>query len=581
MARSAMKTLVKKRSGAGCLVLFALPFALVGVGAIGWGVWTLVLWQRMSAWVEVPAHIVALDLETHHDEDSTSYSVEATYEYRYDERTFTGERVAIYSGTDNVGGFQHDLYSSLRRAKERGTAVAYVNPSAPEQATLNRELRLGMLGFQAIFAIVFGGIGFGLLFGARYGSRKLEAEAKLRERYPDRPWAWREEWQTPTLRSSTRAATYVAIGFAVIWNAISSPILFLLPEELAHGNVLALIGLLFPIVGVGLAFWAGRSWLRTRRFKQATFTLDRLPVPLGGRLRGSVVVGAEVPITSHFRFDVACAEQRRRGRNDDSSERLVWQFDGHIPRVACQIGGGTTRIPIDVPIPRDAPPTRGADEGTEIQWRLEVTGECEGPDFWAQFELPVFDVGELQPAAASAAEPSAEGSCAERPLAAALAALGIRAEALPGGREAFTFRRAQHRGIALGLTAFTLMWSAVAVGLLFTSAPIVIPIGFLAFDPLLVWWALSLWFTEYRIEVDDAVITLKRTGFMARAPLEIPRAWVKRVRARRGMQAGQKLYYDLTVETNDGQHTAASSIGDYSVASWLARHLMGDAPKPA
>jgi hypothetical protein len=32
------------------------------------------------------------------------------------------------------------------------------------------------------------------------------------------------------------------------------------------------------------------------------------------------------------------------------------------------------------------------------------------------------------------------------------------------------------------------------------------------------------------------------------------------------------LYYDLEVETPDGTHTAASSLADYDVASWLARY---------
>jgi hypothetical protein len=47
---------------------------------------------------------------------------------------------------------------------------------------------------------------------------------------------------------------------------------------------------------------------------------------------------------------------------------------------------------------------------------------------------------------------------------------------------------------------------------------------------------------------------------------------LKRVRASRGMQAGNKLYYDLRVDSPDGTHTAASSIGDYQVASWLANY---------
>jgi hypothetical protein len=61
---------------------------------------------------------------------------------------------------------------------------------------------------------------------------------------------------------------------------------------------------------------------------------------------------------------------------------------------------------------------------------------------------------------------------------------------------------------------------------------------------------------------------------MRRAPIEIPREWVRSVQTRRGMQAGNKLYYDLRVETRDGSHTAASSLGDFAVASWLARHWM-------
>jgi hypothetical protein len=85
---------------------------------------------------------------------------------------------------------------------------------------------------------------------------------------------------------------------------------------------------------------------------------------------------------------------------------------------------------------------------------------------------------------------------------------------------------------------------------------------------------LSLWFTEYRVTLDRGLLTLARRGFMARAPIEIPLAWVRNVRAHRGMQAGNKLYYDLKVETADGTHTAASSLADYSVASWLAQHWM-------
>ena len=87
-----------------------------------------------------------------------------------------------------------------------------------------------------------------------------------------------------------------------------------------------------------------------------------------------------------------------------------------------------------------------------------------------------------------------------------------------------------------------------------------------------IWWALSLWLTEYRVTLDRGLLTLVRRGLLARGPIEIPQAWLRNVRVKRGMQAGNKLYYDLIVETADGKHTAARSLPDYDVASWLATY---------
>ena len=84
-----------------------------------------------------------------------------------------------------------------------------------------------------------------------------------------------------------------------------------------------------------------------------------------------------------------------------------------------------------------------------------------------------------------------------------------------------------------------------------------------------------MWFTEYRVTLDRGLLTLARRGFMARKPIEIPQQWITHVRAKRGMQAGNKLFYDLEVETGDGKHTAASSLADYDVASSLAQYWRG------
>jgi hypothetical protein len=203
-------------------------------------------------------------------------------------------------------------------------------------------------------------------------------------------------------------------------------------------------------------------------------------------------------------------------------------------------------------------------------------GECPGPDFWSRFELPVFETAETPEPAETPAPPAPT----ERPQGPALAALGIDYERTPQGAEAWTFRRGHHKGVATALTLFAAVWSIASVVLFLSDAPLLLPIVFTVFDALILWVVLSLWLTEYRVTLDRGALTLTRRGFMARAPIEIPQQWIRQVRARRGMQAGNKLYYDLEVETAGGKHTAASSLADYEVASWLARHWAGGTRAP-
>jgi hypothetical protein len=134
------------RMGAGCLALFALPFAAVGVGALAWASLTVLDWWAASDWAVTPAEIVSVELEEHDDDDgATTYKATATYRYEYAGRTYTNNRVAIDFGSDNIGDFQQQLYNELRSAHERQSPVtAYVDPAEPTSAVLNRELRFGM-----------------------------------------------------------------------------------------------------------------------------------------------------------------------------------------------------------------------------------------------------------------------------------------------------------------------------------------------------------------------------------------------------------------------------------------------------
>lgn len=564
----------KKTLSPGCLALFGLPFALVGLGMLGWTGVTITRWYAMQSWAEVPATVLAAELVEHSGDDSTTYEATATYRYEYEGREYTGTRVALHTGADNIGRFQQRLHSRLESARTSGTSIpAYVDRGEPESAVLNRELRPGLFVMKLAFGLVFAGVGIGLIVATRYGAKKLAAEETEQARYPDEPWRWRADWASGRITSSARTAAYVAIGFAVFWNLVSLPVLLFVPEEIAGGNRLAAIALLFPLIGAGLAVWAGRAWLQMRRFKVATLTIPAGPVVAGGRLKGTVRVDAEVPVAADFRLELACVEERTRGsgKNRERSERLLFQREWRVPRHQCQVTQTLTTIPVDTTVPRDQPltDTSVSDDRRTVTWRLDVTGECPGPDFWSRFELPVFALA----ATPAEAEPASLAASPRRTHldAHTLAAHGIDYVRAAHGHETWTFRRARHKGLAVGMTLFSAVWTAMAA-VLFTvdDVPVLIPIVVALFDTLFVGWALSLWLTEHRITLDKGLLTLERSGIFGRRLVEVPLQWLRGVSAQRGMQAGNKLYYDLKVETADGTHTAASSIADYDLASALA-----------
>ena len=146
------------------LTLFALPFFGVGV----WMAWSIGsnlhdAWQ-MRGWEAVPARLIAAGYETHTGDDSDTYEAYASYSFEYRGRSYTGDRVAIAGGADNIGDYQADLGNRLSSLLARGEPVtAWVNPEAPWESVIDRRLRWGLIGFKSIFLFVFGGVGLGLL----------------------------------------------------------------------------------------------------------------------------------------------------------------------------------------------------------------------------------------------------------------------------------------------------------------------------------------------------------------------------------------------------------------------------------
>lgn len=548
----------KPRSvGAGCLILFALPFAGVGIFMGGWAAKTLWDYAGMRAWQEVPCTVLETKLESHSDSDGgTTYEATARYRYTFDGRQYTGTRVALDSGADNIGSFQRDAHEELKRHRDQGRPFrCFVNPADPAESVLYRELRFGLLAFKMLFALIFGGVGFGLLVGSVFAGHKAAAEKQLTAAHPEEPWLWKEEWATGRIKSSSKTMMRVALVFALVWNLVSAPLLFFLPREiLEKENYLALLGLLFPLVGAGLIVWAVWAVLRWRKYGESVFEMATTPGVLGGSLAGVVRANKPLDPREGFRLVLSCIEKRTTGtgKNRSTTTTTLWQDERVIGRTL-SAPGQPAAVPVAFALPYDQPPSTTESGRREVTWRLEVSAAVPGIDYSASFDVPVFQTEESRAGFRLDEDLIADYAVRHDPEQEFRRTGVIRVPAPAGWGDRFIFPMFRNPGAVLALGLFTLLWAGVCVGLFYSDAPRLFPIVFSLFGLLLILGFLDVAFYRSVVDVFRDGINV-RSGLFGLGRLKrIDAADLADLKPVRGMQAGSRLYYGVAAVTNGGK----------------------------
>ncbi len=386
-------TLWEKFRSRWVLMLFGLPFAGVGVGMLLFMVVPTVQEARqMQHWHEGQAELTRAGVEVNRGDDSTTYRAYASYRYHYQGKSYVGSRVAINGNADNVGDFQQSLGRRLERAFQNSRPVTvYINPDNPAQAVLNRVLRWGLLGFSMIFVLVFGAVGVGILIYALMAPlEKLDSD----EGDP-KPWLTRREWASAEIKCNGKALLWASWGFAIFWNLIAVPTgIQSVLEFVNKDNTLALVGLLFPLVGMGLLAWAVKELRAYQRFGPAPLRMDPYPGGIGGQVGGVIEVNLPYDRGVGFSVSLACLEiyYSGSGKNRKRRERPVWQSEGYAATRPTGISGNKTRLEILFDVPENLPPSE-APSNRYYQWRLNVSAEMPGADFNRRYELPVFATG--------------------------------------------------------------------------------------------------------------------------------------------------------------------------------------------
>ena len=430
-------------------------------------------------------------------------------------------------------------------------------------------------GLLAIFAVVFGGVGLGGIAAALTGRRRAEEALARESRNPDTPWLWRADWAAGRITDSSRGEMWSAWIFAALWNLVSLPSAVVAVRSAVNGgNKLALIALLFPVVGVGVVIWAVRATLRLRRYGVSRFELATLPAVVGHALEGTVRTPAGLRPAESYRVVLSCVRRvtTGSGRSRSTSESVLWQDERRM-------AGAGVGIPIAFAIPADAAPSDARQAGDRTLWRLAVSADVPGVDYAARFEVPVFRT-------AASDQPRSE---AERAVAAQSAVAAdyrqpadspIQVSTTRRGTEIY-YPRARNRGVAAGLTLCLALWAGAVWATIAFHAPLVFPLVFGLFGLLLLIAVLDQWLGVTRVTAGDGAVTVASGWLVPGRERTLRAAEVADVTTRIGSQAGGTPYYDVMIVTAAGKRMAAGrAIRDKREAAWLAATIAGALTAP-
>ena len=369
-------------------LIFCGLFAAVGIGMFAFKAMPMVVdWVKVHSWQSVQAKLIDHSLAySRGSEGGTTYKAKATYEYYYNNQKYTGKRVGIGGGSDNIGSYHQDMQRKLSRIGNKPMTV-WVNPNDPTQSIIDRSFRFGLLAFYFVFVLVFGGFGLGGMFLVW---KYRNAGDKLDNSDPEKPWTEYAEWLDPIKKDNQKTANFVGLGFALVWIALTSVGFFAAIQESWFYGVFVLV---FIAPGFYFLFKCIESIKSYRQTGLMPLSLDPFPGSVGGQLGGVIYVDKRFTAPpKNTDIEVQCVRKIRRRNDDESSEKKVWyrsaKFNWEMGEFGWQL-----RFCFDIPNDQtvSSPPL----DSNGIEWRVTLNAETEsGIEFKRRYDdIPVFATG--------------------------------------------------------------------------------------------------------------------------------------------------------------------------------------------
>jgi len=566
---------------------------LLGYLSLGLGVCLLVRFiggpllerREMEDWEPVHADVLAADLEARHGDRGTSYRVTGKYRYLFHGKTYTGSRLGHTQAADNIGNWHQEMHARLADGRNRGSGIrVWVNPAHPGESIVDRDPRTGYLLFLGAFISVPLLLGAGLIWWQK----------RSRDTAPpgSPPWLANRNWKDNRIRSNVTSQLWFYWGFALFWNLLNIPLLLQATEILAAKSPVAILVLVFPLVGTGLLLAAlvkTRQWLR---FGVATLSLQPFPGHPGGPVSGRIDI--RLPWSAATRAFVtmscmhACTE--RHGSERHTRRIVKWQDQIVVTPAPAQRG---SRVNFRFTPPAGLPASGPAGNG-RYYWTLDVNIPVPGADFVRQYEIPVLAAaGQTAVATGSMADarmPSPDNAAATTAAAGAFADAPRGSEELLGrvlkiGYSAsgpqFSYLPRRSLKLSLVLLATGMLFSVTGSFLMIESvAPLLFILIFVLSGLAMFLYGIVSLGQRRDVTISSDRVRITNSYFGLERTTEVAVADITGISKRIGHQSGDgshyRAAYSIYLNTRSGKTVR---VGDSLPGSGMADYVIGEMRK--
>jgi hypothetical protein len=372
----------------------------------------------------------------------------------------------------------------------------------------------------------------------------------------------RKDWAQQVIRASSKTGAVFMTIFAAFWNFVSWTITIAFLYDQKQKGFETLLVLLFPAIGLLLAWIAIYSWLQYRRWGVSELKLDAFPPRLGSIIRGVARASRAIDATEPVRLQLRCVHITRHRRNGKTETRrnTLWENESYVDAADPALRQG--RVNVAFPIPRDQPVFS---KGT-IEWELMIQAKTPGPDYSVTFDLPVIEADANAPTGAWPVQPMPSPDRAPVPASAGTAVLSesaaeqVIASSEPSvlitesaGATRIEFPSMRHLGITLTFAFIGYGLLAGAVAAFVYDAPLLFPIIMTLIGGLMSLVATLSLFTSRKITVARSGIELETRFLVVQRYTMIAPDEISKIDSKMTASSGDKSYYDIQCHTTHGK----------------------------